>query len=375
MSIASPPLSKRLEHIQALRGIAAVLVVLSHLLVVERKYSPDSILGAQVLTDFALFGMVGVDLFFVISGFIMVWVMWERPRGVKAAGRFLWARAARIYPLYWLISLVVLGVYMLMPHAVFSSIDAQPSIWKSFALIPDTREPLLAVGWTLIHEMYFYLVFGLIMLLPRIMLLPSLALWGVVIVAAGVFGWPELGAVSQTVFSPLTFEFIAGALIGYGLREYGLKPFGDKPFLRKGALAAVALVLIWVVTVFLAQGFQVEPSLRVKYFIVAASASVLVFALRDISGARAPKPLVVLGDWSYALYLSHILSLAVLGRVWQSVASRASEGASKGASLAGNALVLSAMLALTIAVAGLIYHFVERPILNAVRRKTTADSP
>ncbi len=375
MSIASPALSKRLEHIQALRGIAAVMVVLSHLLIVERKYSPDNISG-QVLGDWALFGMVGVDLFFVISGFIMVWVMWERPRGIKAAAQFLWARAARIYPLYWLISLAVFGVYLVMPSAVFSSIDAQPSIWKSFALFPDTREPLLAVGWTLIHEMYFYCVFALIMLLPRRMLLPSLTLWSAVILGAGKLGWPELGAVSKTVFSPLTFEFIAGALIGYGLRGYGLKRFGHrKNLLLAGFIAVAALVLIWGLTLFLAQefileGFQAEPSLRVKYFIAAASASVLVFALRDISAAPVWKPLVVLGDWSYALYLSHILSLAVLGRVWQSVASEAS----KGANLVGNAVVLIAMLALTITVAGLIYHFVERPIMNAVRRKTTTNN-
>ena len=342
-----------------------MLVVLSHLLIVERKYSPD---GGNILGEWALLGMVGVDLFFVISGFIMVWVMWERPRGIQAAGRFLWARAARVYPLYWLMSLAVLAVYLVAPSMVFSSIETAPNIWKSFALFPDTREPLLAVGWTLIHEMYFYLVFALIMLLPRRMLLPSLALWSAVILGAGVFKW-EGGAVSRLAFSPLTFEFIAGALIGYGLRGYGLRRFGQRKnvwhagFIGAGAL--VILVLIWALTLFMVEGFPTEPFVRVKYFIAAASASVLIFALRDIPDqdmerARVWKPLVVLGDWSYALYLSHILTLAVLGRVWQSIAS--------GASLVGNALVLTAMLAVTIVVAGLIYRFVERPILNAVRR-------
>jgi len=95
MSVESPPTIKRLDHIQALRGIAALMVVVSHLLIIERKYSVDQILG-----EWAVFGMAGVDLFFVISGFIMVYVMWDRPRGVKASAEFLWGRASRIYPLY-----------------------------------------------------------------------------------------------------------------------------------------------------------------------------------------------------------------------------------------------------------------------------------
>jgi len=142
VTVESPPAIKgpikRLDHIQALRGIAALMVVVSHLLIIERKYSVDQILG-----DWAIYGMAGVDLFFVISGFIMVYVMWDRPRGPKAAGEFLWGRASRIYPLYWVVSLVLFALWLVRPDMVFSSIDAPPDIVKSFALFPDDREPMI----------------------------------------------------------------------------------------------------------------------------------------------------------------------------------------------------------------------------------------
>ena len=91
-----------LRTIQAARAIAANLVVFSHLFFVEAKYTA----GSTVLPAFTLYGIAGVDLFFVISGFIMVAVA-GRDRGPI---EFLWRRATRIYPTYWLVSLTVLAI-------------------------------------------------------------------------------------------------------------------------------------------------------------------------------------------------------------------------------------------------------------------------
>ena len=86
----------RLLTLQVTRGVAANLVVLSHLSVIEAKYT-----GGQLLPTFSLYGIAGVDIFFVLSGFIMV-VM--AGKGIGAI-QFLWRRAARIYPPYWVVSL------------------------------------------------------------------------------------------------------------------------------------------------------------------------------------------------------------------------------------------------------------------------------
>ena len=138
----------QLRTIQMARGVAANLVVFSHLFFVESKYT-----AAGVLPAFTLYGIAGVDLFFVLSGFIMVAVAGRDIGPIE----FLWRRATRVYPTYWLISLAVLAVAIVAPAIVNSSIQVPISLWRSFLLIPDRTLPLLAVGWTLVHEMYFYL--------------------------------------------------------------------------------------------------------------------------------------------------------------------------------------------------------------------------
>ena len=99
---------KTLNHVQALRGVAAFLVMLAHLYDSELKYSPDQLLGR-----WTIYGNAGVDLFFLISGFIMVYVTSNRDRGVKPAFEFLFSRACRIYPLYWIVTLAVFAVALI----------------------------------------------------------------------------------------------------------------------------------------------------------------------------------------------------------------------------------------------------------------------
>ncbi len=88
-----------LDSIQALRGIAASLVVLYHTAVVERAYGHSSF---QPLSPFHFFGAEGVDLFFVISGFIIVWTSFDSFEKPSAIPKYLARRVARIFPLYWI---------------------------------------------------------------------------------------------------------------------------------------------------------------------------------------------------------------------------------------------------------------------------------
>lgn len=363
MSVESSPVLsaplKRLDHIQALRGIAALMVVVSHLLIIERKYSADQILG-----DWAVYGMAGVDLFFVISGFIMVYVMWDHPRGLKAASEFLWGRASRIYPLYWVVSLVLLVLWFARPDMVFSSIDAPPDILKSFALFPDTREPLLAVGWTLVHEMYFYLVFAGIMLLPRKALLPCLIIWFLIIVIFGGHHVTELRSsnpILNLALNGMTYEFIAGAFFACIWRngEAARKASPSKAFesvfpnlLLTGGIAW----LLWE----LAQ-MQNFPSSGLRGGQLAIPCGLIVMGLAGRDGVKKQvwKPLVTLGDWSYSLYLTHVLSLTLMGRIWAQF---------KNDSILDNVVVLIIMIAATILISGIVYKYIEAPIIKAARK-------
>ena len=99
----------KIYNIQSLRGIAAFLVLLSHLYTMEKN-----IWGDQILSSAFRMGMSGVDLFFVISGFIMVYVTRNWNGGeLYRIREFLFARITRIYPLYWFVSLITLALYFL----------------------------------------------------------------------------------------------------------------------------------------------------------------------------------------------------------------------------------------------------------------------
>lgn len=103
MSFETPT---RLGHVQALRGFAACLVLLSHLGQIEAGTVTNPILPASTV-----WGNMGVDLFFVISGFIMVYITRDGYEGgLKRVPEFLFARITRIYPLYWIISAALLIV-------------------------------------------------------------------------------------------------------------------------------------------------------------------------------------------------------------------------------------------------------------------------
>src|SRR5258707_3388590 len=125
------------KNIQALRAIAANGVLISHLFIVEQKYSH----GGTVLSANAHFGAFGVDLFFVISGFIKATIARN-----ASWHKFLFDRARRILPPYWFYTTLILIVSFYAPAYVNSSFERPPSIWRSYLLIPDSVGPLLAVG-------------------------------------------------------------------------------------------------------------------------------------------------------------------------------------------------------------------------------------
>jgi len=109
--------SKKVLNIQALRGIAVLLVVFSHMLPIENKYSATD----KILPDIFMIGISGVDLFFLISGFVMVSVTQNTNQSISKIKLFLYHRFTRIYPLYWFYSILILTVFLLQPSMVNNS--------------------------------------------------------------------------------------------------------------------------------------------------------------------------------------------------------------------------------------------------------------
>ncbi|GGD43107.1 acyltransferase family protein [Aureimonas glaciei] len=303
-----------LNSIQSLRAIAALLVVAFHV--------SD---GAFVT------GAAGVDIFFVISGFIMGTV------GVRETPlTFLKKRVVRIVPLYWAVTLFMCTVSLFGLFARFNFEAGQ--LLKSLFFIPYFDPsghiwPLVVVGWTLNLEILFYAVFAFALLAGMPVRLSAAIL---VLLVLGGYGFAPAAAPLQLWTSPLLLEFVAGLLLATVLQ-----PAGRFLGLVLITLAAVALAAIGAANWF-------EPEWRILAWGI-PSAMIVAGALAiERAGAwptRALKPLEAIGDASYSLYLLHGLVIAFAHR------------------LIGDGLMVNlAIVVASIGIALVSFHLFERPV-------------
>jgi peptidoglycan/LPS O-acetylase OafA/YrhL len=355
-------MKNKLYNIQALRAFAVMLVVGLHLLAVEAKYSTG-----VLLPNFLRIGISGVDLFFIISGFIMVTVTASAHAGDLAkrgsgAWKFFYLRLSRIYPLYWLVSAIALVIFV--NHPTFMNVPHYSTsfVAKSFLLLPQQGLPLLMVGWSLVHEMYFYVVFAGFLLLPRKVLPYLLLVWLGVVIAGFPHVRPFDSSQSQYlrfVFSPLTVEFIAGAYLALLVESRVVARQGFWLPKQAFCLGLLSLPVIWHFFSFNANSIDVAGWPRVYLF--TGPFLLMLYgavAMEKNQLAIAPGWLVRIGDHSYSIYLTHILVLSVCGRIWKSISWD---------SYADNALMIVLALASVLVCGTLCFRFIEKPLLNLSR--------
>lgn len=343
----------KLEWIQVLRAVAVLMVVLFHLGTIEAKYGG----GPGLLPRAVEAGIAGVDLFFVISGFMMATLM----RGAFASPRnalgFLLRRAERIYPAYWFYTALVLAVWLWRPGWVNSSQGGNIEWVRSFLLVPMEGLPALMVGWSLVLEMFYYLVMaGFLAFLPEKRFGWGLGAWAILV---GVLSWKlqdRGGACVQAAINPMALEFIVGAAIA---RQWQGKDRREAP-IALGILFVAMLYVAWELGADLPTESHAALWGRVILF-GPVSAVILAAALTCEKNRRpAPRWLVAIGDASYSIYLSHVLVLSALGRVWAGIAVPGRWD---------NALTLPLLAAAAIG-AGLASHrWLERPVLEFFRRR------
>jgi len=361
---------EKLLSVQALRGIAALLVVVFHLDAMFREGAPRS-------QDFGAFyarGFAGVDMFFVISGFIMVYVTRDIIPGLKAAGRFLYSRITRIYPLWWVFALLMM-TYFYTAYGAPAAPDkvtgnaVLPYIVKSLLLVPQTHDPVLGVGWTLIHEMLFYILFAAGLLLPRKVLPVWLGMWAAMIVLFSLISGPLPGHaknLGQLFFSPINIEFILGGFVALWLMK-------DRGKLSAYCLWAGLGLLVLALLVHTPGSRLTFNWVRVAIFGLPSALIILgAVGLERAGRLSIPGFLAKLGDWSYSLYLSHLLVLLSLKRVWNMRALQDYIPAPLKWGADGpvdNAAYILTGLFASIIFAGISYHAIERTSLRILRRK------
>ena len=336
-----------LYSIQYLRAVAAIFIILFHL-----SGHRDGA-GAPVFS-FSV-GPAGVDIFFVISGFVM-WV--TTARSSPSPPEFARRRVVRIAPLYWLVTITMFVMPSISGTIAGATIPQVDHLIASLLFLPypypaNTSQifPVYVPGWTINYEMFFYALFAVALfikqpafrLLGLIAPLVALVIFGHATGATGIIGWYT---------EPMILEFAAGALIGaWFISE------------RKPLSAPAALLLFvggWL-CLFLLAGSGPHG--------LSAGGSAALIIIGAISLERAgfvpcSVPLKFLGDASYAMYLTHLFSLGIFAVAW----SRFGPGPTPFDNHAFAYVVLA--LIASIGFAALVHVWIEKPLSGLANRLT-----
>ena len=339
------------HSLQVLRGLACLLVMFFHAGESCRIYA-DKVF----LLNFFRSANAGVDLFFVLSGFIIMYSSADQSPSFKTAGRFWWNRLIRIYPIYWICISVFLLAQVSLPHYFTTPFPrTAANLTETFLLLPG-HTSLNGVSWTLPYELLFYALFSIALLIRarKIRLLVT----GVLLagsIAGLVFPQTWLWYVSSLLLYPMNFEFLLGVLAA---RSFRLLPLRSARWLLLTGLIAFIVAaslydphqLIW----------NAPLDSTTFYSIPAFLIIISLAAIEYRSRITYPKILSKIGDASYSLYLIHVPVIAAFVRLLP---------VSRWPEPAVNLVVTLFLIILTMAVIA-FYQLVERPMLDWLKRQT-----
>jgi peptidoglycan/LPS O-acetylase OafA/YrhL len=270
---------EQLDTVQALRAVAALCVVGMHIPAIER-------------------GAFGVDLFFVISGFIVCHVASADP------GQFMLKRIFRVVPLYWLCTLALFGLAIALPQLMGATRGDAGELLKSLFFVPFVKSngnvhPLLYLGWTLNYEMLFYAVFALALVLaPRRAHAVAVAL---LLLLFGIGRAVHFDSVPLRFWTaPIVIEFVFG-IAAYHVWRSGV-------LARLPALAAAAVAIgAWLLMASLRADDTMRP------WLWGLPATVIFLATLSLERRwHVPALWLLIGNASYSLYLTHAYVIQAL---------------------------------------------------------------
>jgi peptidoglycan/LPS O-acetylase OafA/YrhL len=330
-----------LTTLQMGRAFAALAVAAFHLSLMMGlpRYGGD-----PVLQNWTSRGSLGVDFFFVLSGFIILMAHYGDIGKPARVRRYIWRRFVRVYPIYWIYSAVFVAL-VLAGLGNATPMPTTPAGWVSaVTLIRFSAEnPPIVAAWTLFHEVAFYAIFAILVLNRRAGLV-AIALWVAVCVAVGHYP----GESGRTPFAVYTSAYSVHFMLGM-LTFLAYRHFRWRACVAIGAVALVILII------------AEYGSGQASKFVFACGVSGLLLICASLErefGIHAPGWLRYIGDSSYSLYLLHtalvglLLKLALKAKLAQSIG--------------GVGTFFVVLVGVTL-IACLAYRLVERPLLQALR--------
>jgi exopolysaccharide production protein ExoZ len=343
-----------LQSVQICRGLAALLVVVYHTsaIIGLEKYGSHSFLSGYLSS----LGFIGVDFFFVLSGFIIFFAHQKDVGRPDRLGRYFYRRTSRIYPIYWLYLTLILVAYRIMGQQPISSVADYLSSY--FLLRFSSTATPIVQAWSLFHEVIFYAMFGLLILNRKIGAL-VIGLWFLIIVIHFDYGPFSAGPSVMrdffgVAFSLLNLNFLWGIAVLLVLplmsARLGLLSIG------LGVLTLIALAIIER-----SGTLTLYPQLRALDGPASASILVGLITMEGYGVRRWSTAFRFFGDASYSIYLTHYAVLSVLAKIGVSL---------NVYEILPSFLIFGLLACLAAAVGCILYALVERPLLDALRGKS-----
>lgn len=331
--------------LQLLRAIAALLVVFYHTgKLIDLKGGNNS-----SFFSYFDFGQIGVQLFFMVSGYIILFVHFRDFGKPETLFRYSFKRAARIYPLYLLVTLpLVLGCFNDVScgapyHHTFETLI------KSIFLFPENHSPYLGVAWTLTHEVFFYLSISIFILSRRVGTM-YFTLWLLGIIVFQLFisdtNYPD-----SSQYFPASFIFSSNNIFFFiGMFCY----LSSNIFVRFINLKMFIFGLVLIPLYALASRIEYFKDLSIIILVFAGF--LMLLSSNQVNPNKILEPLLLIGNASYSIYLIHN---PIFGQI---IPMGAAYGAMNYPSLFGFLIIV------VVLVAGVAIHlFVEKPIFAVSR--------
>jgi len=346
---------QKLNLLQVFRGLAAVMVILAHC---------DLIFNQNFQKDFFFkifnFGGSGVDFFFVLSGFIILYIHKSDIGNTSKLKSFLIKRVTRIYPIYWVVLTLKLSASLFFAYDADTSQRNIIEIFKAYMLFPQSREILsssfLGVSWTLSYEVFFYIIFCLLIGFKPKLSFPIVFIWLLLTFThfIGIFDLPKDSLMLNFIFDEHNLEFFLGCVAGYIVSKHKIPQ--EMTLICLGAFLYTLGAINYYYNV-------VDISPVISFGIPSMLLVVGSTSLEMRKHVHVNDVLIYIGNASYSIYLMHGFAINNITKILWKVAPDITE----------NIMILN-IVGLIVAFISLlfgcaVYSYIEKPLFSALKPK------